>query len=367
MSRKAVFRVDASLAIGTGHVYRCMALANALRDSGWHIIFLCRAMTGNLIDKIRYNGFKVVRLPDDPLLLDCPLDAWPPYAVSLDKQMCQAIIRDLKPDLVVVDHYALQSGWETVTIPSICRTVVISDLFTFAHAADILINQNLGAEANAYTGLVSDNCHLLLGQEYAMLRPNFSILRAAALARRSAFPRHSTLRLLLSLGGVDATNVTGWALQAMQAGGIFERWTVDVVLGGGAPHREKVAVQVSDINQTTTLHVDTRQMAEIMARSDVAVGAAGSTSWERCCLGLPTVMLVLAENQRLTADALQSASAATLVEPGDTTAFLAALEDLECASRRVAMSNACSVLCDGAGISRVLVAINQLFEVPLDL
>ncbi|MGL5008284.1 MAG: UDP-2,4-diacetamido-2,4,6-trideoxy-beta-L-altropyranose hydrolase [Paracoccaceae bacterium] len=364
MMRTAFIRADASIAIGTGHIQRCLTLATALRESRWRCTFVCREFHGNLVAMIRQVGFEVLTLPNDTSLLHRPVDAWPQDALQQDAALCRMIMQDRQPNLVIVDHYALDLSWETAAIPSTARTLVISDLYGAQQAADILLNQNLGASADAYSGLLPDDCHLLMGTQYALLRPEFPAQRPNALKRRLvASP--SKQRLLISLGGVDVANATGWVLREMLSQKLAQDWSVRVILGGAAPHRDDIAALVASMGSDALLDAGTTQMAYLMAEADVAIGAAGSTAWERCCLGLPTVMMVLAENQRAGAMALEASAAVKMVDIGDSTALAEALHSLTSFEERLMLSNAAAAVCDGGGTRRVSETINHLFRIGL--
>jgi len=361
VTRTALIRADASVVIGTGHIYRCMTLAYALQAVGWRTAFLCRPFHGNLIARLENNGFEVIVLPDDPSLLNDPIDSWPAKAVRQDIQFCQTIIDKRQPNLVIVDHYAFDSVWETAVIPAAARAMVISDLYTTSHAADILLNQNLGASINAYAGMVPDHCRLLMGPQFALLRPEFVALRSTALARR-VNSIDSKLGLLISLGGVDIDNGTGWILRQMLSRGLNRDWIIRVVLGSAAPHLADVAALVQSIGTDVVLDVDTNQMGDLMVAADVAIGAAGATAWERCCLGLPTIAMALAENQQAGATALQSSRAALILDIGNGEALASTLQSLQSTKTRLELSAAAATLCDGEGAVRVCDAITHLFQ-----
>lgn len=312
MTRTIVFRVDASVHIGTGHVTRCLTLANALREQDHACHFICREHPGNLIETIRHRGFSVDALPLSGDRADVTSGHEPPHAQWLgvpwetDARQCREIIRELAPAWLVVDHYALESRWEADVMPEGSRLLVIDDLADRSHQADLLLDQNLGRETQDYAGLVPKNCRLLIGPRYALLRPEFVRMREESLRRRQA-PRLK--RLLITMGGVDKDNASGKVLDALRHCPLPDDAEIEVVMGSNAPWLESVRAQAAAMPWPTGVRVDIPDMARRMVEADLAIGAAGSTSWERCCLGLPALMVVLAENQKSIAEALAGAGA----------------------------------------------------------
>lgn len=361
---KVVFRVDASLHIGSGHVMRCLTLADALQAREMQCQFICREHPGNLIDLIRHRGFAVDALPatsPDFQIPACDRETSPAHASWLgtdqsdEAAATRSLLGDLKADWLVVDHYALDRAWELALRPHCGRLMVIDDLADRPHDCDLLLDQNLGRTADDYAGLVPETCTVLAGTSYALLRPEFAALREYSLQRRQA-PRLRSL--LVSMGGVDQANATGRALEALRNCPLPEDCTLTVVMGRHAPWLAQVQAQAATMPRPCEVLVDVSDMARLMADSDLAIGAAGSTSWERCTLVLPTVMVVLAENQRRGATALAQAGAAHVIDDVESMAMripqhLASMQgaDLEQSSQ------AASALCDGHGASRVVAKV----------
>ena len=316
---KIAFRADASLQIGSGHVMRCLTLAEALRGRGTECHFICREHPGHLLEVIRQRGFAVSALPagvsgyqssveqGDPLPVH---SAWLGCDWLTDVRQTSEVLSSFEPDWLVVDHYALDRRWETALQPHYQHLLVIDDLADRAHVCDLLLDQNLGREAPDYADLVPKHCSVLTGPKYALLRPEFAALREYSLQRR----RQPQLRnILITMGGVDQPNATGQVLGALKSCPLPNDCRVSVVMGLQAPWLKQVRAAAAEMPWPTEVLVNISDMAQRMADCDIAIGAAGSTSWERCCLGVPTLMVVLAENQWHGAKALQSAQAAQLV------------------------------------------------------
>jgi len=356
------FRVDASLDIGSGHVMRCITLAEALRQNGAECHFICRELTGHLMEHISKRGFTVSALPPCELVdsvsktgieIDPPHGNWLACDWMTDARQTGEIIAVLKPDWLVLDHYALDRRWEDALRGNFKKLIVIDDLADRPHACDLLLDQNLGRSENDYAHLVPDSCTVLAGPQYALLRPEFAALREYSLKRRET---PSLKRLLIAMGGVDQQNATGQVLESLKTCPLPADCHITVVMGGQAPWLSKVREMVASMPWKTEVRVNINDMAKVMADSDLAIGAAGSTSWERCCLGLPTLLIVLAENQWTGARALQAAGAARLL--GDTgsirTQLFFTLVSSHTEEVLAGMSRSAREITDGLGAMRVV-------------
>ncbi|AHL32976.1 polysaccharide biosynthesis protein [Pseudomonas brassicacearum] len=364
---KVVFRADASQQIGTGHVMRCLTLADALNARGAECSFICRAHPGNLIEFIRSKGYPVHSLP-----FSCPQEvsllvtnkagggaelahtAWLGTSLEHDVAECAVILGELNTDWLVVDHYALDARWE-VALKRHCRKLmVIDDLADRPHQGDLLLDQTFGRNPEDYALWVPATCTLLCGSQYALLRPEFAELRPYSLARR----RDAQLRhLLITMGGVDKDNATGQVLYALQSCELPANCRITVVMGATAPWLTEVRQRAEQMPWPTDVRVNVGDMAQLMADSDLAIGAAGSTSWERCCLGLPTVLIVLADNQQQVAKGLEQAGAVYVLQRTQRIAehLPQALASLSSSTAfRTAMSQAAQRIADGNGMATVI-------------
>ena len=338
---KIAFRCDASMQLGSGHVMRCLVLARALAVQGAVCTFLCSDLAGHLGAYIREQGF-------DRVLMNLP-DVHEDARQSHDALAAMGGV-----DWLVVDHYALDAAWESGMRHVCQRIMVIDDLADRQHDADLLLDQNLGREAHDYAGLLSAAAICLTGSHYALLRPEFAVLREQQ-DSRSVPP--ATLRLLLSLGGSDPDNVTGKIIALLAGAWPADRpLELDVVAGLQYPWLEALRIQTATLPFMVRLHQATPHMAELMMHSDMAIGAAGGTAWERCCLGLPSLLVVLADNQRMGAANLQRAGAALLLgEPWQLEqSLLPALFRLAEPTRLQAYRQAAWAVTDGGGAERVV-------------
>ena len=304
------FRTDASLEIGTGHVMRCLTLARAAREAGAACRFVTRALPGHMGDRIADEGFDVTLLPapggappGGP-----PVHAhWAGVPWAEDAGETRAALAPAPPGWLVVDHYAFDARWQRAACPAGTRLMVIDDLADRPHDGDLLLDQNLGHAAADYDGLVPERCTRLIGPRYALLRPEFAEMRAAALARRAR--RQGLRRLLVTMGGVDRANATSVVLEALRGAPLPDDLRIIVVMGGQAPSLERVQALAAEMPRATEVVVNVADMAARMAQADLAIGAGGGTTWERCALGLPSIIVETADNQAGIAGALAGAGA----------------------------------------------------------
>lgn len=358
-SLRVAFRTDASIQIGTGHVMRCLTLADALAEQGAECLFISRAHEGNLNGLIAARGHAVLPLPasrDEAGQDGTPAHGhWLGTGWQEDAEQTLQALDGTVADWLVTDHYALDAHWEAALRPACRRLMVIDDLADRSHDCDLLLDQNLGRRRADYLGLIPRECSLLAGPKYALLRPEFAALRNESLARRNG----GTLEhLLITLGGVDKDNVTGNVLDALATcrDRLPAPLRISVIMGPHAPWRDQVRKRAEHMPWPTRVAVGVSDMARRMADADLVIGAAGSTSWERCCLGVPTLSAVLADNQQEAAKALELVGATWLIKMDDVRGALqdalrAIANDpalLSAGSRRSAQ------VVDGLGCGRVV-------------
>lgn len=288
-----VFRVDASRVIGTGHVMRCLTLADSLRSRGGQCIFVTREHDGHLAGLIRGRGFEAIVQPLE--LAIAPKTGcyghWLGSGREADADATVAAFAGRRPDWVIVDHYAIDERWERRVRPHCHRLAVIDDLADRDHDCDLLLDQNAVAGAEErYAGRVPASCHLMLGPRYALLQPQYSELHANARTRGTEIRR-----VLVYFGGADAKDLTGLAVDALLA---LDRpdIEVDVVVEPTHPRARSLAERVAG-HANFTVHSRLPTLAPLMMAADLAIGAGGATTWERCCLGLPTLVITIADNQ----------------------------------------------------------------------
>ena len=361
MTPPILFRCDASLLIGSGHVMRCRTLARELKQRGATATFLCRRQPGDLISLLEQE-FRVLALPEQPLAASEGLEgrdlygAWLGCSQNTDAAHCLQALGEAgitSASWLVADHYGLDAIWEVQLLSGLAganappKLLVIDDLADRPHQADLLLDQNFFGEATEqrYQELVPPQCRQLLGPHYALLGPEYAQLHPLVP------PRTELRRVLVFFGGVDPANLTGRALEALLDPTLADL-AVDVVLGLQSPHRQAVEELVVR-RPRTTLHRPLPSLAGLIARADLAIGAGGATTWERACLGLPSLVVAIAANQLPFAQALDQAGYLQLLGDGASVSVAQIRSALVARIAQPAPGGAGSALTDGWGASRV--------------
>ena len=362
---RVAFRVDASLDIGTGHVMRCLTLAHGLADQGAQCFFICREHTGNLLEAIRQNGIEAYGLPlrhdsqgEFKAASSPPHISWLGTDWATDAQQTLSLLKVNPVDWLISDHYAIDARWERALRPAYQRIMVIDDLADRPHDCDLLLDQNLGRNPFDYVDLVSPTSKVLAGPQYALLRPEFAALRPYSLNRRA---KPQLKRLLVSMGGVDKDNATGLVLDALKQSALPRDCHITVIMGHNAPRLKDIETLAVGMPWLTEVQVQVKNMATLMAESDFAIGAVGTTAWERCCLGLPALALVLADNQLNGATALAALGCIFLLEDRNNIFSILPrqMELLQDCDTLLSMQHACSAITDGAGVTRTVATLRN--------
>lgn len=349
---KVVFRVDASVRIGSGHVMRCLALADELKCHGHDITFACLPLEGDMRAFIGERGFEVITLtaPTETgrSVQDADYVSWLQKSIPDDAHDFINKISDV--DLVITDHYAIGRQWQSVVIASInCRLLAIDDLAR-CHQADVIVDQTLGRRQIDYHG---SGAKVLAGSDYALLTRAFSRKRERALSRTLT---RNAPHVLVSMGGVDAPNATLKVLQALYPH-VDANFTV--LSSSRAPHYQEVQAWCLSHPNVTYLEF-VADMASLMLNHDIAIGAPGTTSWERACLGLPNIIVPLADNQQMVCEQLVKHHAAIKVRLEDIPKYL--LHEYKTTLNKWDVFKCANLaLCDGRGVKRVVFELEQLF------
>ena len=309
---RIAIRVDASTKIGTGHFMRCLTLADVLKQRGARIRFVSRHMPEHLRDMLAAGGHEFILLKSSPgeVIPDSLAHAhWLGTSQHADAQDTVQALSDQTWDWLVVDHYSLDGRWESELRQTAKSILVIDDLADRVHDCDVLVDQNFYKDTDTrYTGLLPHHARQLLGPRFALLRPEFRE------ARESLRERDGPVRrILIFFGGLDTTNETIKAIKSVLA---LSRpdIEVDVVVGRSNSRLNQIS-RLCATAHNFHFHCQVANMAELMASADLAIGGGGATTWERCYLGLPTIVLVTADNQRRMSHDL--AETGTIVNLGD--------------------------------------------------
>jgi UDP-2,4-diacetamido-2,4,6-trideoxy-beta-L-altropyranose hydrolase len=338
---KVAFRVDASARIGVGHLARCLALAVELRGRGIAACFIVRDDPTFPVTFAARHGFGFYKL------------AGPAQDAAADAVETMALVRreQARVDWIIVDHYALDAQWESDLRGAAARVLAIDDLAVRRHDCDVLLDQNLRPSGDrAYDKLVPERTRQLLGPQYALLGREFGI------ARRSLRERDGTVRrLLVSYGGADPGNETAKALAAIAA---LDRRDlhIDVAAASTNPHLDDLRRLVSR-TRNATLHQDLPHLADLIQSADLALGAGGTSTWERLCLGLPSLVTTIADNQVSATRALAELGCLRYLGPAESVtanilhqALVLRLSEAESLRAESVRGRA---LVDGAGTARV--------------
>ena len=328
---RVLFRCDASMQIGGGHVMRCLTLAEALAAQGAETTFACTGESLQTVPALGDSGHPV-------MLVGNPLD------------LAEIEVSGSRWDAAIIDHYGLDAKFETRMRRFAPVILVIDDVADRPHDCDILLDQTLGRSAADYAPLIGPSTKLLLGPEFALLRPEFALARPAALAARAK--GGPVRRILVSLGMTDIGGITAPVVKAVQASGLDAE--IAVAIGSRATSLAELR-GLAATDRRVVLHVDCVDMCTLMSESDITVGAGGTTSWERCCLGMPTLLIVIAENQSLIARNLEQIGAVEIVSSCNLDQVSSAVARLASdPARRIAVSKSAAAVCDGTGSDKVV-------------
>jgi len=339
-ARRILAFPDCGPRIGGGHVMRCLTLARALIDRGAAVAFAANPPAQEVLTAFGPRELTVYPVSDDLA------EAVPQAAAAAEA---------FKADWVLLDHYRLSAAQET-ELKGPRALAVLDDLADRPRPADLVVNPGYGRLPGNYAGLVPEGARVLAGPPFALVRPEFAAHRDQALQRRreGGHLKH----VLVSLGLTDVEGITARVVQALEPQ--LEGLVIDVVLGDGAPSLKALREQAKT-DCGVRLHVDTHAMAELMSQADVAVGAGGSSVWERATLGLPSVIVILADNQRPMAEAMAQVGLTLAVDaraPDFESRLIAAVRRLidDSAFRRWLFEASCHA-CDGLGADRVAEAM----------
>lgn len=351
---KILFRTDASADIGTGHVMRCSTLAEELQAQGASVHFACRYLPDNLQSMLLAKGFTVSLLDHVPEISEkdtsvLPHSHWLDISQTEDAAATLNAIKNESFDWIIVDHYALDKCWEAVMRQAARKIMVIDDLADREHACDLLFDQNFYLDQhNRYERLVPEGCRMLTGPEYALLRNEFVARRSVAETRTG-----SVKSILVFFGGIDQFDFTSKAVMALS--NIQDRaFSVDVVIGAQHPAHEALISSCAAFG--FTLHIQTSNMAELMLKADLSIGAGGGAVWERACLKLPTISIAIAEHQIAQLNDLSQTGMVYSFDSHDVTPLkiqihLQALIENHALRRLLSVNSA--TLVDGAGTTKV--------------
>jgi UDP-2,4-diacetamido-2,4,6-trideoxy-beta-L-altropyranose hydrolase len=284
-----LFRTDASVTMGTGHVMRCIALAQAVQDAGGSAVFAMAATTAGVQARLAAESCDLLFLPCDG-------------RSDEDAQQTISLARERAVDWIVVDGYQFTADYQQALKAAGSKIVFVDDYGHAAHyPADLVLNQNAYADEKLYAAR-EPYTRLLLGSDYCLLRREFISWRGW---KRVIAPVGN--KILVTMGGSDPENFTAVVIEGLRQ---LNNVATTVVVGGSNPHFESLQRMVLQSGEQFRLMTSVANMADLMAWADLAVSGAGSTCWEMCLLQLPMMLIDLADNQKPIAHVLEASGAA---------------------------------------------------------
>lgn len=300
---KVIFRVDASCLIGSGHIMRCLTLAEALKLDGHQITFICRQYPGNLIVLIRQKGFevKVLEFSDQDgyakQRFSDDYQKWLGISQEEDALDTKEAIENQSVDCLIVDHYGLDYVWEREFKSVAKKIMVIDDLANRQHECQVILDQNYYINSShRYDELVPKECLKLLGANYALIRSEFKAIKEK---RKSLlkFEFHAIKNILVYMGAADPQNITLKVLQVLANIDNISQYKINVMAGVLYPYKEKL-IQYCESHTFLNCISQPQNFNELLINADLVIGAGGSSIYERSFILLPSIVFVTAENQR---------------------------------------------------------------------
>ncbi|PYE32757.1 UDP-2,4-diacetamido-2,4,6-trideoxy-beta-L-altropyranose hydrolase [Idiomarina fontislapidosi] len=347
------FRADASLEIGSGHVMRCLALAVALEKKGIKIFFLSRPHEGNLISFVRDKGFSVVELglPKENTPTTNGYEQWLGASSRADAMESLELLADIQGTVwMVTDHYGIGDSWEKAIRKRVDKVVSLDDLANRKHDCDVLIDSSFERKAADYEGLVAEGTRILTGTKYCLLRSEFGQTRQKAVQRTFELPLN---RILVTLGGVDIHNITKLVISELDQSNIPDNTHLDVVIGPASPHADALQTRANQSRLRVDINQGVNNMAERLMLADLCIGAVGSSVWERCCLGCPSLVATIAANQAEGTRKLESSGVVVSFSPLVPGELKRVVDAIDVPTLKMLSVNGFSLV-DGLGTERIV-------------
>ena len=368
---KIAVRVDSASFIGIGHVMRCLTLVNAITaEHPACVYFFCRDFAGNINQQVEAHGHQLVLMAKSNHDVTGTLahSHWLGAHINEDvhefKRLATNVLSNTSNststpqhfDYLIVDHYGIDISWHQQARDITDKLIVIDDLADRVHDCDFIIDQTYNCLENKYDDLVPSHCKRLLGTKYAMLRPEFNPelefgLSPSQLCQLRVEQFNSNL--LVMFGGTDTDNLSQQTLVALEKQPTINR--VDIIVGSSAVHKQQLSDYCA-LHSKFRLHIAPTNIAELMLNADIAIGAAGTTSWERCALALPSIVVIQADNQKDIAKSLADDKISMVYDKAELAqALKEGLSNLLAESElRQQMSKKSLMACDGLGSSRLV-------------
>jgi UDP-2,4-diacetamido-2,4,6-trideoxy-beta-L-altropyranose hydrolase len=355
------FRVDSSNKMGIGHLMRCLTLAKAIKNrykAGMY--FFTRSSQGNINHLITAADFKLIEMSPPKRVTKTPLQhsQWLGASQDEDAKEFISLTNELSItsyDLLIIDHYAIDAEWENLVAQTTNKILVIDDLGDRKHKCDYLLDQTFNCSVEKYQDLVPSQCTFMLGTRFALLRSEFQISTNAIINARDAITENT---ILIMFGGTDPDNLSLIALKIITGRDDVNK--INIIMGPSALHLKSISDYCKNDNRIS-LHVSPNNIAELMLTATLAVGAAGTTSWERCAMGLPCVVVIQAENQRQIGRELEAEGVLTVLEIHEMKKGLNSAVDHWLITGVITKFDItlCTQICDGLGSNRTIQKVFQ--------
>lgn len=345
-------RVDSSHEIGVGHIYRCISFAKKLRNDGHQCFFITRSFHGNRSDLIELNGFKNIKLNPKPIINDDsknPYSKWLGASQKDDAAETLKYINSLSIDILIIDHYAINREYEEILFPFLKKIVVIDDLCNRRHLCNFLIDQTPGRQAIEYDRLVPKECIKLCGEKFLILRDEF-INKEIDLSPSKYLLR----KFLINFGGTDEHNYTQLALSHLNKIFFDEEIECNIILSSSCLNLSKIQNYSKLLNFKCNFHIDTDKVAELIRFSDIGIGAGGISALERCALGLPSLLYLVADNQKSIINSLVRKNSAIEIKDKSFFAFKSGWQLISNKSNYFKLKKACSKLVKNDGLDLII-------------
>ena len=349
-------RVDSGMDIGDGHFLRCLTLVDSLKNKFERIIFISNQMPNHFLKRIKKNKFEIYKINGYSHIQEEKLESKKKVnLVQKDSIETKKIIGKYEnsSNWLIVDHYGIDYVWEKNIRENIEKIIVIDDLANRKHDCDILIDQNFYERMEKrYSKLIPSFCEKFLGPKFTLLKPEF------LKARKNLKRKNEFKRILISFGGSDPSNETTKALSAIIDLG--KKYKIDVIVGTNNPNKKQIMKLCSKI-PFCNFYEQVENMSKYMKRADLAIGAGGTSTWERCCLGLPTIVTSLSKDQEKIIENLSKIGCVINLGSAEKTTkldYVKALNEINSKKLRE-ISKKCLVLVDGKGVKRIA---NKIFQ-----
>ncbi len=353
---KIAFRVDSSIKIGAGHLMRCLNIAKFLRLQGHDCIFISKKHNGNYNHLIEGNDFALIEIDAGDINQINHIDdlymSWLGSSYSEDAEYTNEILANNSCQYLFVDHYGIDERWEECCRTQTLKIIAIDDLANRNHSVDYIIDHNAGRLNADYANINLNDAQLLIGPKYALLHSRYGELRNQAIGKRNS---NEIKDILISFGSSNQTPIIKNILESFHNAKINSNFHLTLALGSSINNHEDIYLLAKKITTKIDLHINTNQMPDLILQADFCVGAGGVNALERCCLGLPSAILCLSENQVPGSIALEKMGCCNILNsyPSMDYSFTDIIDSINNKNDLIKMTNQCFNIVDGKGIERV--------------